>query len=201
MTLPQSAMVTPASSSPPPIAIEVAGRLLVELHSAVAQVRVASAVANAVRAEARTWAAEGPLIEGHADEGDVGFQIVQILARRAAEEGTATGPQVGPALLLLGSFLAAGWPVGWSGQSRSTPIARSGAPFRAADPIARASGPAGYTSTGKPDLVQISIRLPSVSFKKKFCWPSRRVVISVVSTARPRMCAWEASMSSTSKAP
>ena len=58
-----------------------------------------------------------------------------------------------------------------------------------------------YTRTPKPDLVQISMRLPSVSSMKKTRWPSCRVVMSVVSTSWECMYFCASSMSSTSNAP
>ena len=71
-------------------------------------------------------------------------------------------------------------------------------------PTAAAAQPtAPYTSTPKPDLVQISIRLPSVSDMKNTRCPSLRVPISALSILTPfaLSSSYAASISSTSNAP
>lgn len=63
--------------------------------------------------------------------------------------------------------------------------------------------PPPYTNTPKPDLVQISIRLPSVSDMKNTRCPSLRVPISALSILTPfaLSSSYAASISSTSNAP
>lgn len=65
------------------------------------------------------------------------------------------------------------------------------------------SRPPPYTSTPNPDLVQISMRLPSVSDMKNTRCPSLRVPISALSilTPFPLSSSYAASISSTSNAP
>lgn len=70
-------------------------------------------------------------------------------------------------------------------------------------PRASESRPPAYTSTPKPDFVQISMRLPSVSDMKNTRCPSLRVPISALSilTPFPLSSSYAASISSTSNAP
>lgn len=74
----------------------------------------------------------------------------------------------------------------------------------ALNPFPSASEPAApYTSTPNPDLVQISMRLPSVSDMKNTRCPSLRVPISALSILTPfaLSISYAASISSTSNAP